>query len=130
MFYGFYTRVAVIDRTTHELAQWAKDEVPTLDDVPSSLTEALRDNSLLVGQELFTSRMRAMSAMGYIAKRLTSLLNGAPPTKPYTLTRAVAFDQQSGELRSYDLSTPGEHPELPYDPAAYDPSDVSEADAG
>jgi hypothetical protein len=69
--------------------------------------------------------MRAMSAMGYIAKRLTSLLNGAPPTRPYTLTHAVAFDQERGEMRSYDLSAPGEHPELPYDPTEYDPHEES-----
>lgn len=125
VFYGFYTRVAVIDRTTYELARWARLEVPAIGDVPASLTEALRDNSLLVGQELFTSRMRAMSAMGYIAKRLTSLLNGAPPTRPYTLTHAVAFDQERGEMRSYDLATPGEHPELPYDPTEYDPHEES-----
>jgi hypothetical protein len=125
VFYGFYTRVAVIDRTTYELAEWAKLEVPAIDDVPASLAEAMRDNSLLVGQELFASRMRAMSAMGYIAKRLTSLLNGAPPTRPYTLTHAVAFDQERGEMRSYDLSAPGEHPELPYDPTEYDPHQES-----
>ncbi len=121
VFYGFYTRVAVIDRTTYELAAWAKHEAAQLDEVPAALAEALRDNSLLVGQELFASRMRAMSAMGYIAKRLTSLLNGAPPTTPYSLTHALAFDQERGELRSYDLARPGEHPELPYDPTAYDP---------
>ena len=26
VFYGFYTRIAVIDRTTYELAAWAKGE--------------------------------------------------------------------------------------------------------
>ena len=82
--------------------------------------EALRDNSLAVGQELFASRMRAMSAMGYVSKRMISLLNGAPPP-PFTLTHAIAFDQNRGEMRTYDLSTPGEHPELPYDPLTYDP---------
>src|SRR5450755_3346796 len=99
VFYGFYTRVAIIDRTTYELAAWAKDEAAMLNDVPGPLTEALRDNSLFVGQELFASRMRAMSAMGYIAKRMRSALNGAEPTTPYTLSRAVAFDQESGRLR-------------------------------
>jgi hypothetical protein len=122
VFYGFYTRVAIIDRTTSELARWARTEAQELADVPEPLAEALRDNSLLVGQELFASRMRAMSAMGYIAKRMRSALNGAEPTAPYTLTHAIAFDQDSGELRSYDLSETGAHPELPYDPLRYDPS--------
>jgi len=121
VFYGFYTRVAIIDRTTHELAAWAKDEAAMLPDVPGPLTEALRDNSLFVGQELFASRMRAMSAMGYISKRLISLLNGAPPPARFTLTHAIAFDQDRGQMRAYDLSEPGEHPELPYDPLTYDP---------
>jgi hypothetical protein len=120
VFYGFYTRVAIIDRTVYELAGWAKSEAGTLSDGTGPLAEALRDNSLAVGQELFASRIRAMSAMGYIAKRLVSLLNGAPPP-PFTLTHAIAFDQTRGEMRSYDLSTPGEHPELPYDPLTYDP---------
>ena len=120
VFYGFYTRVAIIDRTIYELADWAKSEAGTLSDDTGPLAEALRDNSLAVGQELFASRMRAMSAMGYIAKRLVSALNGAPPP-PFTLTHAIAFDQNRGEMCSYDLSTPGEHPELPYDPLSYDP---------
>ena len=62
-----------------------------------------------------------MSAMGTSPSGCVSTLNGAEPTPPYTLTRAVAFDQESGRLRSYDLSEPGEHPELPYDPLGYDP---------
>jgi hypothetical protein len=121
VFYGFYTRVAIIDRTTYELAEWAKHEAARLPEVPAPLTEALRDNSLFVGQELFASRMRAMSAMGYISKRLISVLNGAPPPAPFTLTHAIAFDQNAGEMRTYDLSEPGEHPELPYDPLTYNP---------
>jgi hypothetical protein len=120
VFYGFYTRVAVIDRTTHELAAWAREEATEVAGASGTLAEALRDNALFVGQELFASRMRAMSAMGYIAKRLVSLLNGAPPPDPFTLTHAIAFDQEAGELRSYDLSRPGEHPDLPYDPLTYD----------
>ena len=44
VFYGFYTRIAIIDRATYELAAWAKDEAGTLTNVPDSLTEALRDN--------------------------------------------------------------------------------------
>jgi hypothetical protein len=121
VFYGFYTRVAIIDRSTYELASWAKDEAGTLDDVPDSLVEALRDNALFVGQELFASRVRAMSAMGYISSRLTELLDGAEPARPFTLTRAVAFDQAEGRVRTYDLSNPGVHPDLPYDPLAYHP---------
>lgn len=121
LFYGFYSRVAIIDRTTHELAAWAQSEAGMLSDVPPALAEAVRDNSLFVGQELFASRMRAMSAMGYISKRLISLLNGAPPPRPFTLTHAIAFDQNRTQMRAYDLSQPGEHPELPYDPLSYDP---------
>ncbi len=120
VFYGFYTRVAIIDRTVFELAAWAKTDAGTLSDGTGPLAEALRDNSLAVGQELFASRMRAMSAMGYVSKRLISLLNGAP-APAFTLTHAIAFDQSRGEMRTYDLSNPGEHPELPYDPLTYDP---------
>jgi hypothetical protein len=121
VFYGFYTRIAIIDRTTYELAAWAKDEAGTMTNVPDSLTEALRDNALFVGQELFASRVRTMSAMGYVSGRLAELLDGAAPAQPFTLTRAVAFDQVQGRIRSYQLSNPGEHPDLPYDPVAYDP---------
>jgi hypothetical protein len=121
VFYGFYTRVAIIDRSTHELAAWATDEAGMLEDVPESLAEAMRDNALFVGQELFASRMRAMSAMGYISRCLAERLDGAEPVEPFTLKRAVAFDQVQGRMRSYDLSEPGVHPDLPYDPLAYDP---------
>ena len=121
VFYGFYTRVAIIDRSTHELASWAKDEAGMIEQVPDSLAEALRDNALFVGQELFASRVRAMSAMGYVSSRLVELLDGAEPARAFTLTRAVAFDQAQGRMRTYDLSHPGEHPDLPYDPLAYDP---------
>jgi hypothetical protein len=121
VFYGFYTRVAIIDRSTHELAAWAGDGAGELEDVPDALAEALRDNALFIGQELFASRLRAMSAMGYISSRLAELLDGAAPARPFTLTRAVAFDQAEGRMRTYDLSRPGEHPDLPYDALAYDP---------
>jgi len=121
VFYGIYTRVAIIDRSTWELAAWAKNEAGTLQDVPDSVAEALRDNALFVGQELFASRVRAMSAMGYVSTRLAELLDGGEPPRPFTLTRAVAFDQTAGRMRSYDLARPGEHPDLPYDPRAYDP---------
>jgi hypothetical protein len=121
VFYGFYTRVAIIDRSTYELASWAREEAGTLQDVPEPLAEALRDNALFVGQELFASRVRAMSAMGYVARCLAELLDGGEPDRPFTLTRAVAFDQTDGRLRTYDLSVAGEHPDLPYDPLVYDP---------
>ena len=121
VFYGFYTRVAIIDRSTHELAAWATDEAGLLENVPDSLAEALRDNALFVGQELFASRVRTMSAMGYVSSCLTELLDGAEPAAPFTLTRAVAFDRTEGRMRTYDLSDPGAHPDLPYDPLAYDP---------
>ncbi len=121
VFYGFYTRVAIIDRSTHELAAWAKDEAAALRNVPEPLVEALRDNALFVGQELFASRVRTMRAMGYVSSRLAELLDGAAPARPFTLTRAVAFDPLQERVRSYELSNPGEHPDLPYDALAYDP---------
>ena len=122
VFYGFYTRVAIIDRTTHELAAWAKNEAGQLANVPEPLKEALRDNALFVGQELFASRVRTMRAMGYVSQRLAELLDGgSPPARGFTLQRAIAFDQKQGRMRSYRLSHPGEHPDLPYDAAAYDP---------
>ena len=31
LFYGFYSRIAVVDRTTHELARWAKDDLTDVD---------------------------------------------------------------------------------------------------
>jgi hypothetical protein len=119
VFYGFYTRIAVIDRTTYELAAWAKGEAAAVAGTTGTLAEALRDNALFVGQDLFAARMRAMSAMGYISKRLVSLLNGAPPPS-FTLTHAIAFDQDGGELRRYELAKPGQHPDLPYDPLSYE----------
>jgi hypothetical protein len=122
VFYGFYSRVAIIDRTTHELASWAKAEVAGLPNVPEPLVEALRDNALFVGQELFASRVRTMSAMGYVSSRLAELLDGEPPARPFTLKRAVAFDEVQGRIRSYTLANPGEHPDLPYKPLAYDPT--------
>jgi hypothetical protein len=121
LFYGFYSRIAIVDRTTYELALWAKDEIAKIDDVPPLVAEALRDNALHVGRDLFATRMRAMSAMRLVSKELTAL--GSPGDRPpFTLQRAVAFDEESGALRTYDLSTPGEHPDLPYDPFNYDPN--------
>jgi hypothetical protein len=121
VFYGFYTRVAIIDRTTYELAEWAKSYAGKSPDAPAPLAEALRDNALYVGQELFTSRLRAMSALAYIAGRLADVVKRHPPDGPYTLTHAVAFDQSEGRMRTYPLSEPGGHPDLPYDPLGYDP---------
>jgi hypothetical protein len=121
VFYGFYTRVAIVDRTTHELAEAAKDERRGLGDLDPGLAEALRDNALYVGQELFASRVRTMAAMGYVSKRLARQLGGRPGT--FTLTHAVAFDPETATLRTYDLARPGEHPDLPYDATAYDPAE-------
>ncbi len=112
VFYGFYTRVAITDRTIFELAAWAKSDAGTLSDGTGPLAEALRDNPLAGGQELFASRMRAMSAMGYVSKRSISLLNGAPAPAS-TLTHAIAFDQRCGEMRSYTSQCPASTPSFP-----------------
>ena len=122
VFFGFYTRVALIDRLTYELAKWANEDAATLEGLPGPLAEALRDNAMFVGQELFARRVRAMSAMAYVSTRLQEQLDGAEPPTPFTLTRVVAFDSTVGRMRTYDLSCPGEHPHLPYDPVAYDAS--------
>ncbi|HEX3831852.1 MAG TPA: hypothetical protein VHW04_07765, partial [Solirubrobacteraceae bacterium] len=61
------------------------------------------------------------SALAYISRRLAEVVKEHPPAGPYTLTSAVAFDQDEGRMRTYSLSEPGGHPDLPYDPAAYDP---------
>jgi hypothetical protein len=126
VFYGFYARVAIIDRATYELAERAKEDGKKLPGLPEAQVEALRDNGLFVGQELFASRVRAMSAMGYIASRLAALVEetGAPPE--FTLTHAAAFDADAGRMRVYDLRKPGEHPDLPYDAVSYDPSVTAE----
>jgi hypothetical protein len=121
VFYGFYTRIAIIDRTTHELASWARSYAGKTPDAPAPLAEAMRDNAVYVGQELFTGRVRAMTALAYISKRLAETAKRSPPAGPYTLTQAVAFDEEAGRMRTYDLSRPGEHPDLPYDPLSYDP---------
>ena len=101
VFYGFYTRVAVIDRTTYELAEWAKTDAAEVAGTTGTLAEALRDNALFVGQDLFAGRMRAMSAMGYIAKRLVSLLNGAPPPTPVPPGTRLAAIVSLNELVLY-----------------------------
>ena len=126
VFYGFYSRVAIIDRATYELAERAKEDAKRLPGLPGPQVEALRDNGLFVGQELFASRVRAMSAMGYIASRLAPLLEDAETPPAFTLTHAAAFDADAGRMRVYDLGKPGEHPDLPYDAATYDPSVTAE----
>jgi len=121
LFYGFYSRIAIIDRTTHELARWAKEDVGAVEGAGPVLAEAMRDNALHVGRDLFAARMRTMSAMKLVSDELAALCD-ADDHPPFTLTRAVAFDEGSGTVRSYDLATPGEHGDLPYDPFAYDPN--------
>ena len=121
LFYGFYSRIAILDRTTYELARWAKAEIAEIDDVPPVLAEALRDNALHVGRDLFATRMRTMSAMRLVSAELAKR-TASGDHRPFALQRAVAFDETSGALRTYDLSTPGEHPDLPYDPFGYDPN--------
>ena len=121
LFYGFYSRIAIIDRTTHELSRWAKSDIAGIAGVEPMLAEALRDNALHVGRDLFAARMRTMSAMKLVSDRLSALCS-ADDHPPFTLKRAVAFDEPSGELRSYDLDAAGEHEDLPYDPFAYDPN--------
>ncbi|MEV4419536.1 hypothetical protein AB0L40_06095 [Patulibacter sp. NPDC049589] len=122
LFYGFYSRVAIVDRSVNELARWAKEDVAGIDDLPPTLAEALRDNALHVGRELFATRIQTMTAMGFVSRQLSELRASIPADQEYTLDRAVAFDQQTAELRTYPLDAPGGHPDLPYDPFAYDPS--------
>ncbi len=121
LFYGFYSRIAIIDRTTYELARWAKEEIAQIEDVPPMVAEAMRDNALHLGRDVFASRMRAMSAMRLVSSELATLAS-ADDHPPFELQRAVAFDEASGAVRAYDLNTPGEHPDLPYDPFNYDPN--------
>lgn len=121
LFYGFYSRVAILDRTTHELARWAKDDIAAVDGAGPVVAEAMRDNALHVGRDLFGSRMRTMSAMKLVSEQLSALCS-ADDHPPFTLKRAVAFDESSGTVRSYDLAQVGEHPDLPYDPFSYDPN--------
>lgn len=120
LFYGFYGRIAIVDRTTHELARWAKDDLGDVPNLSPAMTEAMRDNALHVGRDLFAARMRTMAALRLVSAQLAELRE--PGTNPaFTQRWAVAFDEDSGEIRSYDLAQPGEHPDLPYDPFAYDP---------
>lgn len=121
VFYGFATRLAILDRATHELATHASDDAAAFAALPGALGEALTDNALFVGQELFASRARTMSAMAYVSRRLRDLVDHTGPSRPFTVTHAVAFDQQTAELRSYALNRPGQHPDLPYDALDYNP---------
>lgn len=89
--------------------------------MPPALADALRDNALHVGRELFGTRIRTMSAMRLVSQRLDGMRGVIPADQAYTLDRAVAFDGDAGELRTYDLGAPGGHPDLPYDAFAYDP---------
>jgi hypothetical protein len=121
LFYGFYSRIAIVDRTTHELARWAKEDLGEIEGVPPVMAEALRDNALHVGRDLFAARMQTMAAMRLVSERLAELR--PPGSNPAFTTRyAVAFDEAAGRIRTYDLASPGEHPDLPYDPFAYDPA--------
>jgi hypothetical protein len=128
LFYGFYARVAIVDRSTHELARWAREEIAAVEDLPPTLAEALRDNALHVGRELFATRIGTMTAMGLVSRQLAALRAAIPADQEYTLDRAVAFDAERGALRTYPLDAPDGHPDLPYDPFAYDPSDGSPGD--
>ena len=121
LFYGFYSRIAVVDRTTHELARWAKDDIADIENLPPALAEALRDNALHVGRDLFGTRMRTMAALRLVSAQLAELRpEGSKPV--FTQRWAAAFDEESGTIRTYDLASPGEHPDLPYDPFTYDPA--------
>jgi hypothetical protein len=126
LFYGFYSRIAVVDRTTHELARWAKDDLSDVENLPPVLGEALRDNALHVGRDLFGARMRAMAALRLVSAEMRAL-RPADGNPVFTQRWAVAFDEESGTIRTYDLATPGEHPDLPYDPFGYDPAAEEEA---
>jgi hypothetical protein len=120
LFYGFYGRVAILDRSTYELARWARDDLAFIDNLTAPMAEALRDNALHVGQDLFGARMRAMAALKLVSARMTQLREpGGNPA--FTQRWALAFDEASGQIRAYDLAAPGEHPDLPYDPFNYDP---------
>jgi hypothetical protein len=121
LFYGFYSRIAIVDRSTHELARWARDDLAFIANLTEPMAEALRDNALHVGQDLFGARMRTMAALRLVSARMAELRE--PGSNPaFTQRWAMAFDEASGEIRAYDLAQPGEHPDLPYDPFNYDPA--------
>ena len=73
------------------------------------------------GRDLFAARMRAMTALRLVSAEMRALR--PEDSKPvFTQRWAVAFDEVAGEIRTYDLASPGEHPDLPYDPFTYDPA--------
>ena len=121
LFYGFYSRIAIVDRTTYELARWAKEDLAFVEGLTPPMAEAMRDNAVHVGQDLFGARMRTMAALRMVAAQMAELRD--PDTNPaFTQRFAVAFDESTGTIRSYDLANVGEHPDLPYDPFTYDPA--------
>ena len=87
LFYGFYSRIAVVDRTTHELARWAKDDLTDIENLPPALAEALRDNALHVGRDLFAARMRAMTALRLVSAQCSTTASVRSPRTAST-TRA------------------------------------------
>lgn len=60
------------------------------------------------------------------ALRDLALHVGRGSNPAFTTRYAVAFDEAGERIRTYDLASPGEHPDLPYDPFAYDPAAESE----
>ena len=121
LFYGFYSRIAIVDRTTYELARWAREDLAFVDGLTPTMAEAMRDNAVHVGQDLFGARMRTMAALRMVSAQMADLRE--PGSNPaFTQRYAVAFDEDAGVIRSYDLANPGEHPDLPYDPFDYDPA--------
>jgi hypothetical protein len=121
LFYGFYGRIAIVDRTTHELARWAKEDLAFVDGLTPPMAEAMRDNAVHVGQDLFGARMRTMAALRLVSAQMAEL-RPSDSNPAFTQRYAAAFDEDAGVIRSYDLANPGEHPDLPYDPFTYDPA--------
>ena len=64
--------------------------------------------------------MRTMAALRLVSAQMQEL-RPADNKPVFTQRWAVAFDEESGAIRTYDLAAPGEHPDLPYDPFTYDP---------
>src|SRR3954453_4529570 len=92
LFYGFYGRVAILDRTTYELARWARDDLAVIDNLTAPMAEELRDNARHVGQDLFGARTRAMSTLRLVPARMADL--GEPGSNPaFTHRWALAFDE-------------------------------------
>ena len=99
----------------------ARDDLAFIANLTEPMAEALRDNALHVGQDLFGARMRAMAALRLVSARMAELRE--PGSNPaFTQRWAMAFDEATGQIRTYDLAQVGEHPDLPYDPFSYDPA--------